>query len=138
MIGLEIAVLIFVAGNFFLQSFWWRWSYKIHHRKHFTDSDANGAEIDFITNLEEYLDLKIKNEMTIKKRDEEWSEFISQTPKTPITDWRNPDDHAEPLDGLNSQNSHLEKDSEGKFNHEDIAGALDGMFASPPTLKEEK
>ncbi len=124
----EIIVGLFIITNTCLQLYWFRWSRSVEQRKHFTDSDTNGAEIDFITNLEEYLDLKIKNEITIRDRDKEWQEFISQTPETPETP--------------ETPNAHLERDHQGKFNHEEIDGALDGMFAptESPTesLKEEK
>ena len=114
---IELFVLFFVAGNFFLQFGWFIWSYNIHRRKHFTDSGASAnAEIDLITSIQTYVDAKVENEIVIKKRDEEWSEFMSKP-----TDVKDEPETA----GIIPK---PEKGPDGKYNPSEVKGAFDNAF----------
>jgi len=135
---IEIAVLFFVAGNFFLQSSWWIWSYKIHNRKHFTDSEAASTEIDLIHSIQSYVDAKVENELIIKARDKEWSEFMKIQKDSaerkeledfvPYDDFKDFDKDFKETEITEDPNAHLERDEKGNFNPAHIEGALDGLF----------
>lgn len=133
----EIAVTITALSglwNAILQTGWLKWSYGVHKRKHFTDSEAAGAEIDIIHSIQEYVDAKVENELVIKARDKEWSEFMdsaSSTTSPSSLDKEMDVPEYVPFEDFefNDPNSHLEKDDEGKYDHKDVKGALDGVFA---------
>ncbi len=64
-----------VWGNLVLQSSWFIWSYSVHKRKHFTDSN----EIDDITRIEKmYKELYEKN-INEHKAKLNWEEFTPDT-----------------------------------------------------------
>lgn len=128
----EIIVGIFIITNTCLQLFWFHWSRSVEQRKHFTDSEAAGVEIDLIDSIQAYVDTKVENEIRIKKRDQEWSEFLSKTPRTseaPSTFTISEEDNVD-------LNSHLEKNKEGKYDHSQIDGVLDSMFQSTESQKD--
>lgn len=129
----EIIVGLFIITNTCLQLFWFHWSRSVEQRKHFTDSESAGVEIDLIDSIQAYVDTKIENELVIKKRDEEWSEFLSKTPsasETKASEAPNSFRIIEEDDAIDL-NAHLEKNEEGKYDHSQIDGALDGMFQTP-------
>jgi len=96
---IEVIILIGVWGNLMLQSAWFFWSYKFPHRKHYTDD----VEIDLIDKLDEYFETKLQNE----KLKANWGEFH----------------HEDIPKDLNPQ-----RGENGKYNHEEVQGALDGLF----------
>ena len=104
---LETIIAVGVIGNFTLQLGWFIWSYRVHHRKHFTDAPMDiisaSSEIDILDNLKEYVDKEIlKLEGKIN-----WRDFGAKT---------------EPLPQGPSK---LEN---GKYNPDEIVGTLDSMF----------
>ncbi len=132
----EIIVGLFIITNTCLQLYWFKWSKSVEKRKHFTDSDSNNAEIDLINNIDEYLELKVQNEIVIRDRDKEWQEFMS-VPKRPgvsIVEI----DHSEHTGHPDTANAHLDKDDQGKYDHSKVDGALDGMFSAPEVPEPQR
>ncbi|MCD6435480.1 MAG: hypothetical protein J7L15_03750 [Clostridiales bacterium] len=128
----EIIVGIFIITNTCLQLFWFHWSRSVEQRKHFTDSEAAVVEIDLIDSIQAYVDARVENEITIKKRDQEWSEFLSKTPRAseaPSAFTISEEDNVD-------LNAHLEKNKEGKYDHSQIDGVLDSMFQSTESQKD--
>ena len=129
----EIVVGLFIITNTCLQLFWFFWSKSVEQRKHFTDSQANNAEIDFINTIEEYLKLKVQNEITIRERDKEWEEFMAPGKCGGKSPGKSPGVSLE-IDSLDSSehpdtaNAHLERNEKGHYDHTKVDGALDGLF----------
>ena len=111
---IEIIIMIGVLWNAGLQTYWFFWSKKIEKRKHFTDGD----EIDLHDRVEEYFQLRIHNERVIADRDKMWEEF-----------------RATPNVALDSEKNDFIRNQDGKFDYNEIPGALDNLFEP---LQQEK
>jgi regulatory protein YycI of two-component signal transduction system YycFG len=127
---IEVFVLIFVAGNFFLQFGWFLWSRKVEERKHFTDSESINSEIDIIHSIQAYVDAKVENELAIRARDKEWEEFMKPQPQTQKNsfDTFDPSIFTQLEDPIENPNKDLERGPDGKFNPDHIEGKFDGIF----------
>ncbi len=76
----ETVVGWFIITNTTLQLAWFVWSYRNHHRKHYTDDTVDSQEIELYDRVKEYYDIHYQNEKETKTRNEMWSDFT--TPAT--------------------------------------------------------
>ena len=87
---IEAFVLAFVAWNALLQTGWFIWSYRIHHRKHFTE-DLDTPDTNFDTLIvQEERDYYKQQYEDLLARQRAWDTFIvetqAQTQETHITE----------------------------------------------------
>ncbi len=104
-----------VLGNFFLQAYWFYWSYGVHKRKHFTDEQED---------IKRVIDIF---EEEFKKREEDWEAFIPKSEKQEV-----PVAAVDFIDFSTLPVSTFPKikkrNKDSKYNPDEITGKLDNFF----------
>lgn len=107
--AIELIIMVGVVGNFMLQLFWY---FKTTGE---SKGSTNESEIEFHDRIEEYLQLRIHNEQVIKERDKLWTDFQAEP-------------QSEEDKNFFRTEFEPKRKEDGKYNPDDINGALDGMF----------
>ncbi len=124
----EIVVGIFIITNTTLQLGWFWWSYKNHHRKHYTDDTVDSQEIELYDRIKEYYDTRYQNEKETKERNEAWKEFAEHSPAPEQSSNELDKDWSGPKEKEKEPQPQPQRGKDGKYDHKEIDGDFDGFF----------